>query len=153
MNATHPGLPEPIHPGAGSGLPETQARRSVHPAWILGAGLLVLLGARFSQHLPIPLPACGLRTLTGIPCPLCGSTRTLAAWSHLDAGQAFRLNPLVAGACVALATWLVLAWLDRWTSRNWARTAMGRLQRKPWPMILALMAAANWVYLMFCLPE
>jgi Protein of unknown function (DUF2752) len=125
----------------------------MHALWVLAAALLVLGGVRLIPHLPIPLPACGLRTLTGIPCPLCGGTRCLMAWSHLEITQAFRFNPLVATGCLAVGFWLFLSLLDAWSGRNWAGSVTARLQHKPWPGILAAAAVVNWIYLVFCLPK
>jgi hypothetical protein len=140
-------------PDDGAGSRSADARRTVHPLWVLEAGLLALSGARLIQHLPLLVPACGLRTLTGIPCPLCGSTRCLIAWSHLEIAQAFRYNPLVAAGCVAVGGWVFFSMLDICSGRNWACAMTGHLQRLPWPVILAAAAIVNWIYLVLCLPR
>lgn len=44
---------------------------------VLGAVLV-------SQGTPLPLPACPLRHLTGIPCPTCGMTRSFVALAQGD---------------------------------------------------------------------
>jgi hypothetical protein len=50
---------------------------------------------------------CPLRTLTGIPCPLCGMTTSVTETVELDLGDAVAANP--AGvALVALAVAIVL---------------------------------------------
>jgi hypothetical protein len=36
---------------------------------------------------------CPLRTLTGVPCPLCGMTTSVEATVHLRFGDAFAANP------------------------------------------------------------
>ena len=52
--------------------------------------------------------ACPLRTLTGIPCPLCGMTTSVRATLHLDLSAALAANPggiaavAVAAALIAL---------------------------------------------------
>jgi hypothetical protein len=120
---------------------------------MLGTGLLLLAGARLLPLLPVPLPVCGLRALTGLPCPLCGSTRCILAWSHFDAVQAFRCNPLVAAACVAFGAWSVVSLLDASSGRKWAGSVMARLQRKPWPAVLLATALVNWLYLCLSLPK
>lgn len=59
---------------------------------VLGAALLLL-------HLRPPsgnvYPGCPLYQVSGVYCPGCGSTRSLAALSRGDAALAFRQNPLV----------------------------------------------------------
>lgn len=48
--------------------------------------------------------ACPLRSLTGIPCPLCGMTRSVTATVHLRLSEALALNPAgVAAVVVAIA--------------------------------------------------
>jgi predicted membrane-bound mannosyltransferase len=41
-----------------------------------------------------PLPFCGFKALTGLPCPLCGGTRAAHAVLHGDITHAAYLNPL-----------------------------------------------------------
>src|SRR5580704_13924079 len=55
------------------------------------------------------VPPCPLRTLTGVPCPLCGMTRGVTAAVHLELGKAVFLNP---GSIVAvvLTILILLAW-------------------------------------------
>jgi Protein of unknown function (DUF2752) len=55
------------------------------------------------------VPPCPLRTLTGVPCPLCGMTRGVTAAVHLELGKAVFLNP---GSIVAvvLAILIIVAW-------------------------------------------
>jgi hypothetical protein len=58
------------------------------------AGAAMLPIALVLPHLPIdPVPPCPLRTLTGIPCPLCGSTRGVVAAMHGHLAHAVSLNP------------------------------------------------------------
>jgi len=55
------------------------------------------------------VPPCPLRTLTGVPCPLCGMTRGVTAAVHLELGKAVLLNP---GSIVAvvLTILILVAW-------------------------------------------
>jgi len=57
---------------------------------------------------------CPLYLLTGLYCPLCGSTRALYDLSHLDLSAAWGMNPLF----VLVVPFLVLAWL-RMGVRSW----------------------------------
>ena len=55
------------------------------------------------------VPRCPLRSLTGVPCPLCGSTRGVVAAVHGHLGHALALNP-ASLLVLALAAMLVLGW-------------------------------------------
>ena len=45
------------------------------------------------------LPACHFKSIIGIPCVGCGSSRSLIAFSHGGILEAFRMNPLFGGLC------------------------------------------------------
>jgi hypothetical protein len=72
------------------------------------AGTAMLVGAAALPALPgHPHLFCPLRTLTGIPCPLCGMTTSVEATVHLHLGRALAANP--AGlALVGLAVFLLV---------------------------------------------
>ena len=55
----------------------------------------LMLGAGFARGFMAHPPglACPLRTLTGIPCPLCGMTTSVTATTHLHLGAAMAANP------------------------------------------------------------
>lgn len=83
---------------------------SLRDARMIGAAMLGVAAAR--PLVPFEfVPPCPLRTITGIPCPLCGMTRGVTALVHGDLAHALLLNP---GALlvVALAIFVVLQW--RW---------------------------------------
>ena len=69
------------------------------------AGTLVLAAAAAAPLPPGPdgLP-CPLRSLTAIPCPLCGMTTSVTAALHLDLAQALAASPAgVLAVLVAIA--------------------------------------------------
>jgi len=91
------------------------------------------------------VPPCLFRSMTGLPCPTCGSTRAVLALARLDLAGAVALNPLAAaGALVFLAGGLIAA----------IAALAGRPLREPQrysPVArLALLGAvaANWVWLL-----
>src|ERR1700687_631299 len=65
-------------------------------------GLAVLL-PRLPHHPGLP---CPLRTVTGIPCPLCGMTTSVKAGMRLDLRAAMAANPF--GLAVLAAAVLIL---------------------------------------------
>jgi hypothetical protein len=58
-----------------------------------GIALAVLGVGRLHQVLSLA-PDCVFKGLTGIPCPTCGSTRSVVHLSHGDFLSAFVMNPL-----------------------------------------------------------
>jgi len=75
-------------------------RRGIAVYWsaaALGVCLLAPLAPQFAAL----MPACLFHSITGLPCPSCGSTRAAMALSHLDLASAFGMNPLAALAAVA----------------------------------------------------
>lgn len=126
--------------------------QSLAPA-LAAAVLALLLAARLASHFPLPLPLCGFRVLTHIPCPGCGATRCLVALSHGHFRQALAFNPLVAVGCLAVFVWLgVWAW-ERCRGRPLVPAA--RRLRDPRRLGLLLLVAllGNWAYLIFALPH
>jgi hypothetical protein len=116
--------------------------------WMAGMGV-----AWVTQRFSLPAPECGLLKLTGIPCPFCGSTRSLAAWSRFDLELACSLNPLVALAGVAVSLLFVIWLLDCWFQRGWMELIRRHARRLPWFLALAAALLANWIYLFFFLPR
>ena len=81
--------------------------------WRVAAAALVP-AALIVSWLPVDVvPRCPLRTLTGVPCPLCGSTRGVIAAVHGHLGHALELNP-ASLLVLALAALLSIAWLLGW---------------------------------------
>lgn len=74
-------------------------------ARLAGVGLLgcALVGLLHLDHLPWTV--CFFKAATGLPCPACGTTRTLGRFFALDLLGAFSMNPLAAAAFVGLLGW------------------------------------------------
>lgn len=95
----------------------------------------------------LPMPACPLHALTGIPCPTCGTTRGLAALLHGDMRKAAAFNPLVmAGILAAVfytayAAAAVVGLLPRWRVSLSPRAATAAR------IILTALLVSDWVYL------
>jgi len=84
-----------------------------------------------------PIPPCPLRSITGVPCPLCGSTRGVIAAVHGHVGQALTLNP-ASLLVIALAVALLVTWRFR---------PAERLRIPIWVVPAAL--GALWCYQLF----
>jgi hypothetical protein len=98
--------------------------------------VLALIAAAI--HVPRPATVCPLRALTGVPCPLCGSTTSAVELGTGDVAGALRANPL---AVLVGGLW-VLGPLG--LSRLWWGLA-GRRHL----VIIGTALAAAWVWQLF----
>jgi hypothetical protein len=125
--------------------PATREER--HLAWLWAVAVLSAVVLRPFWLLIAPiLPACPLRTLTGVPCPTCGTTRAGLALVRGDILGALHFNPLatLAGLAFLLGGVLAPVWL-----------ALGRdvpdlPSRWPLGLRIAVLGAivANWIWLL-----
>jgi hypothetical protein len=88
---------------------------------------------------------CPLRTLTGIPCPLCGMTTAATALASGDLGAALAANPfalLLAGftlVMVVLMAARALGWAP--AAAQWAPS-----RRRQILWVAAVLAVASWAF-------
>ena len=132
---------------------------SMAPAWLSVGILMAWVGGLFFVRLiranggfGWALPQCGLRRWTGLPCPACGSTRSLYAWSDWHLLDAFRFNPLFFLGTLALLGWAFFSILDRWTGTRIVDWCSRRMV--PWisTRVVLVLMALNWIYLWLTLP-
>ena len=128
---------------------EPVPRRPCVPAWavVIGAiwlgevGLYAWLSGRTSG-LP---PLCPLRGTTGVPCPLCGSTRAVMATAQGRLLDAVVLNPLF---CTALVVGAAVLLLRVGFGRRVAISLAPTPRRLAWSAA-ALLVALNWTYVIW----
>jgi hypothetical protein len=126
--------------------------RRFRPAWGVLIFVALAVVARFGLHSGFPFPQCWLRKLTGVPCPSCGCTRSLAAWANLDFQQALQFNPLFFMLCVGALLWFGAGAIETWTGRRLVPNWRSITERWPvWRIAFAAMAV-NWLYLCLKLP-
>jgi len=108
-----------------------------------GAALVCAAASPIAPAFDGALPSCPFRTLIGLPCLTCGSTRALLALARLDIGAAFSWNPLAAAAGILFVAGGVVAF--------GVALAGGEVRTpRPTPLLraaLALALAANWAFL------
>lgn len=141
--------------GTNGGTPRRRAYvgLATHPIWFLSGLGAAALAINLALRWHVPLPFCLLREWTGIPCPACGSTRSLLAWSHLDPLGALRFNPLFFLACLGLILWTGAGLAERIT-RAPLRERLRTMTARRLSVSLALgLVALNWVYLYLTLPR
>lgn len=141
--------PPPLPPSPG----EPARRIRWLPLWLFAGALALLAGLRLAGQWRVPLPRCWLREFTGLPCPSCGCTRSLLAWSHFDLDQAFRFNPLFFACCVSGFLWLGLWLAGRLFDRRWLESLQARIDEWPLGWIFLALLGLNWLYLCLNLPK
>ena len=124
----------------------------LHPLfWLTGLAGVGLL-SRWIIEWDRPLPLCGFRKLTGVPCPLCGGTRAVESLTDLDLGTALSMNPLVCLGTLALIAWLFLGLADHVLGSRLERRLTRSLARLPLAIIGFGLLLLNWAYRVFFLP-
>ena len=116
--------------------------------FVLGAFL-----AKFWMGLNLPFPVCLLRKLTGIPCPTCGCTRSLAAWTRLDVGTAFLLNPLFFLVCLSVIIWFAARAIESKSARTFLSGLPKVLKKHLGWKVISAAVLINWIYLCLTLPK
>lgn len=121
------------------------ANRQIGLLWGLVALALVALSP-LAPALAEAAPGCPLKSVTGLPCPTCGTTRTALALAELDLGTALRVNPLATGVWLSMIAGGVVALALSLTGRS-LPTLPNRL-----PLSVRLgvvtIVAVNWAYLL-----
>ena len=101
--------------------------------------------APFGARLAAALPACPLKSWSGVPCPSCGTTRAALALSELDLRAALAVSPLATLAWMALIGGGLVAGVlaavgPGLPQPNWRPTVAVRFG-------IVFVILANWVYL------
>lgn len=133
--------------------PPTVQRARFSPALVLAGFMLLAAAAQAVVHGILPLPRCLLLQFTGVPCPTCGCTRSLAAWTHFDVASAFQFNPLFFLGCVGLIGWALVRLLRTATLTSDHETTPLPIHRNVVWAIGATAVVLNWLYLYFTLPR
>lgn len=93
---------------------------------------------------------CMIKNATGIPCPSCGSTRSIVALLQGDFLNAIYLNPLgilILSIMVVLPLWLIADVVTKRDSLFISYKKFESIVNKPRVAIpLVLLVAANWVW-------
>jgi hypothetical protein len=122
----------------------TKDERQLALLWLAAAVSAIVLRPLWLAASP-HLGSCVFRSLTGIPCPSCGTTRAATAFLQGHVITAFINNPLatlmgllfVVGAPIAVI----------WTTARWSVPSLSN----PLPLWVRIGAvfliAANWLYL------
>lgn len=110
----------------------------------VAAGLVLL--APLAGRIAAALPACPFRSLTGVPCPACGSGGAALALARLDVAAAFASSPLAALACIAFVAGGLSAGVAAVAGRS-VPEPPGRVG-VPARAVIAAAVLGNWLFLM-----
>ena len=93
-------------------------------------------------------PRCLFKSITGCPCPACGSTRALSRLVRGDLLGAAMLNPLVVTLLLALP--LVVVATTLWSWRN-THSAPTHIRASRWTLwtLAGIALTANWAYVIW----
>jgi Protein of unknown function (DUF2752) len=114
------------------------------------AGYIWLITSLTSTAVQQGINVCFIKRITTIPCPSCGSTRSLLCLLHGDVIQALLINPLgIVIAVIMLLTpvWLLYDFLFKKSSLYMAYQKMERIIRKPtFAIPLIALITLNWIW-------
>ena len=97
-----------------------------------------------------PVPPCIFHLVTGLPCPMCGGTRSFAAMAHgnvLAAAHVFPIGPLLFLALIAAVVYSAWAVV---TGRR-VQVQMDRSLVRTLTVVALVVLALNWASKLFIL--
>lgn len=93
---------------------------------------------------------CLVKHVTAIPCPSCGTTRSVVAMLQGDWGQALLLNPfgyLIAAILLLAPVWILFDLFSKRATLFQAYQYLERVVRKPFYAVpLVMLVLANWIW-------
>ncbi len=130
----------------------THERPSIDFALIYGVlAILMLAAARLLPVIELA-PDCVFQTLTGLPCPTCGSTRSITFLSRGDFLSALTMNPLTAAVFGAAVFALVCRTVVLLFGLPGFRIDLSEGEKNWGRLLGVVLFFLNWLYLMFMLP-
>ena len=93
---------------------------------------------------------CLVKHVTNIPCPSCGSSRSVISLMHGDFAQSLNINPLgflIAGIMIFTPLWLVMDLATkRKTLFDFYYKVEKRLENPRYAVPLILLVIINWIW-------
>lgn len=112
-------------------------------------GILALLGivlARYAHSYFTLLPPCMFHTITGVPCPSCGATRSATLLAHGEVVRALAMNPFFFFLFIAAVIWGIGS-LILFTLKFTMSVRLSYLEARIIRWGVLIMLFANWCYL------
>lgn len=110
-----------------------------------GIALLALMVARFLPVLSFA-PSCVFKGLTGVPCPTCGSTRSIVRLSHGDLAASLLMNPLMSMTLIAALVVFAYSLITLITDVPRIGVSFSEQEKDMIRTLSVLLILANWLY-------
>ena len=115
------------------------------------AGYIWLYFGLSQEHsMSKPIEVCLIKQFTNIPCPSCGSTRSILSLTKGNFIEAFSVNPM--GFLIAIIMFLLPLWIiaditaKRTTLFNFYQKTETYLKRPQFAIPLILLVIINWIW-------
>ncbi len=115
-----------------------------------GIVFIILIAGRFLPVL-VFAPSCVFKTLTGLSCPTCGSTRCVVFLAHGNIASAFFMNPLIAAVAMAALFFLPYSLFTLVFNMPRIGVTLSENEKNQLRMLAVLLVLANWLYLVITL--
>lgn len=119
-------------------------------ACTMGYGWMAFTYRSSETGLQVRFHTCLIKQVTGIPCPSCGSTRSISAALHGHLGEAIWWNPLglLSLLLILIIPWWILTdWLRKRDSFHRAFKATEFfIRRKYIAILLIILILINWIW-------
>jgi hypothetical protein len=115
-----------------------------------GIALLALFAGRFLPVLALA-PSCMFKSLTGVPCPTCGATRSIVFLSQGDVVSAFTMNPLIVACVLSAVLYLPYSLFTLVFDRPRIDVALSEKEKDRIRAMALLLILLNWMYLVITL--
>jgi len=110
----------------------------------------IFVNLRSQIHYGLAVNTCLFKNLTTIPCPSCGSTRSVIYLLQGRFADAFLLNPigyLFIPFLTLTPTWIVIDWIsNKDTLYKFYRKTELFIQKKTVSWLLIILILVNWIW-------
>jgi hypothetical protein len=113
----------------------------IAPLVVFLVTVTLLITARFYDHLPMKLPECSFKKLTGLPCVACRGTRSLRSLASGEVTKAVKFNPLAVLGCG-----FAVAWLGEYLIRK-GNPPNRTFSTRSVAVVTLVLLILNWIYL------
>ncbi len=116
-----------------------------------GIAVLALLAGQFVPGLSSAMPPCWFKGFLGIPCPTCGSTRSLVGLSQGNIAASLTINPLISFAVIFAVIYFVYSLITFIFDLPRVAFSPSEKEKDAARAGAVILALTNWVYLFITL--